>query len=135
MRWLLAILELFLMCWFVAVGFTAAFDRAMVDRHSPFRMNEFHHAFVGVALVVLGFRIPGPTGVFVQLLGLVVTIDDLWQHHVQTIDSRYSYRSPLHVLFQDIFADSPVAIWLTAFLDRWWFAAVVFGLLAVWLFT
>lgn len=132
MRWPIAIGELALLCWFVAIGVDAAFQRAFIDRHSPFRLGEFHHAFIGAGLVVLAFWIPGVTGIFVQLLGVVFTVDDLWQHKVQTIDGNHRFVSPLHRLFAKYVWPLPWIPALVRFLDRWWLAGVVFGLLLVW---
>jgi hypothetical protein len=121
------------MCWFVSLGFEAVVQRAAGMR-SPFKLNEFHHAFLGVALVVGGLVLHSVTGIFVQLLGLTFTIDDTYQHQVQTLNGFTAYRSPLHQLFaRYLWPLAPVRA-LTRFLDRWWFAGVVFGLLAIWIF-
>lgn len=135
MRWLNAIAELVLMVWFIAIACDAAFQRAFVDRDSPFRIGEFHHAYLGVGLVVLGFCLGTVTGLFVQLLGIALTVDDLYQHKVQTIDGRFRFQSPLHQLFARYLWPLPAVQWICAFLDRWWFVGVVLGLLAVWLLT
>lgn len=129
MRWLFAIGELALMCWFVAIGLEAIVQR-VVGMRSPFKMGELHHAYIGVALVGLGFRF----GIVVQLVGLVLTVDDVYQHQVQTLNGFVDYRSPLHQLFARYLWPLPIVRWLTHQLDRWWFVGVVLGLLALWIF-
>lgn len=132
MRWLLAIGELGLLCWFVSIGFEAVVQRAAGMR-SPFRLGEFHHAFGAAGLVLLGWALDSVTGHFVQLLGIVMTADDLWQHLQQTLNGYVEYRSPLHRLFARYLWPLPWVPPLTRFLDRWWLAGVVLGLLALWL--
>jgi hypothetical protein len=132
MRWLIAIGELALMCWFVAIGIEAMVQRAALMR-SPFKMGELHHAYVGVGLVILGFVVHGVTGILVQLLGVVLTVDDVYQHQVQTLNGYTGYRSPLHQLFAATLWTVPGIPALVRFLDRWWSAGVVLGLLVVWL--
>jgi hypothetical protein len=135
MRWLIAIAELAIVVWFVAIGMEAAFQRAFVDRESPFRLGELHHAWIGAGLVVAGFWIPGVTGILAQLLGVVLSLDDLHQHKVQTLDGRHRYLSPLHQLFGKYIWPLPGIPALTRLLDRWWFVGVVFGLLLLWWLT
>ena len=135
MRWLISIGELVLFCWFVSLAINAAFQRAFLDPESPFRITEFHHAYIGAGLVVLGLLLKSVTGIFIELLGLVLTADDTYQHHVQTVNERFLYKSPLHQLFARYLWPLPFIQWLVAVLDRWWFVAVVFGLLALWWLT
>lgn len=135
MRWLIAIGELALLVWFVAIACDAVFQRAFVDRDSPFRLGEFHHAYLGAGLVVLGFFLHSVTGVLVQLLGVVFTADDTYQHQVQTLNAKFGYRSPLHQLFAAYLWPLPFVPPLVAFLDQWWFVGVVVGLLLLWVLT
>jgi hypothetical protein len=132
MRWLIAIGELALMCWFVAIGIEAIVQRATLMR-SPFKMGEFHHAYLGVGLVILGFFIHGVTGILIQMLGVVLTADDVYQHQVQTLNGYTGYRSPLHQLFAATLWTVPGMPALVRFLDHWWRVGVVLGLLVVWL--
>lgn len=135
MRWLIAIGELALLCWFVALGLNAAFQRALVDPRSPFHVGEFHHAYIGAGLVLLGLLLASVAGIYLQLLGVVLTADDAYQHQVQTLNERYGYRSPLHELFARYLWPLPFMPWLVAQLDHWWFVGVVLGLVAVWVLT
>lgn len=131
MTWLIAIVELLLMVWFVVVGVEAMILR-VGGFTSPFVLREFHHAYLGVALVVVGLCC---FGVGVQLVGLVLTIDDVWQHHVQTVRGKILYESPLHRLFEltlwKLRGVSAVVSWL----DDYWIALGVLGLFALWIFT
>lgn len=138
MRWLIAIAELGLLCGFVAVGIEAAIQRAFtrgLALPSPFRLREFHHAWLGAGLVILGLCLNSVTGCLVQLLGVVLTIDDHYQHVRQTLYGEIEYRSPLHVLFGETLWKVPGIPWLVRQLDHWWLAGVVFGLLLLWVLT
>jgi hypothetical protein len=119
------------MCWFVAIGIEAIVQRATLMR-SPFRMGEFHHAYLGVGLVIFGFLIAGVTGVLVQMLGVIITADDVYQHQVQTLNGYTHYKSPLHELFAWTLWKVPGMPALVRLLDNWWKAGVVLGLLLVW---
>lgn len=137
MRWLIAIAELGLLCWFVAVGIEAAIQRAFtrgLALPSPFRLREFHHAWLGAGLVILGLCINSVTGCLVQLLGVVLSLDDTFQHLRQTFNGELSFRSPLHQLFARTLWRAPGIPWLCAKLDDWWFVGVVLGLLSLWVF-
>lgn len=134
MRWLLAIGETALLCWFLSVGLEAMLQRQMGMR-SPFRMREWHHAYVGGLLVLLGWYLRSPTGCFLQLLGLVLTFDDDYQHTEQTLNGDIEFMSPLHRLFGATLWRVPGVPALVRFLDRWWLAGAVLALVGLWLFT
>lgn len=127
MRWLIALLELAVLCWFVIVGVEAFWQR-LYGLKSPFNLREFHHAFIGAGLVVLGCWLASPTGIFVQLLGVVLTIDDTYQHVQQTLNDAVDYRSPLHELFAAYLWPLPWVPPLVRFFDDWWPVGVVLGL-------
>lgn len=133
MHWLIAIFELVVMVWFTAVGLEAMLQRA-IGMRVPFDLFEFHHAYLGVGLVVIGLRMGTVTGIFVQCLGVVVTCDDLYQHHLQAMAGEWEYRSPLHRLFAATLWEWDWIRWLTRTLDRAWVAIGVLGLLALWIF-
>jgi hypothetical protein len=134
MRWLIAIGELALMVWFLVIGIEAFWQR-VAGMRTPFKLGEFHHAYLGVGFVLLGFVISGVTGILVQLLGVVISADDAYQHQVQTFNGLYDYRSPLHELFAATLWKLPGIPALVRFLDHWWNVGVVLGLLAVWLLS
>lgn len=119
MRWVVAGVEFLLLGWFLGVGLEAIMQRANRMR-SPFHLAEFHHAHLGAALVALGFALDSVTGVFVQLLGIVVTADDLYQHIEQTCGDNPTYRSPLHELFAATVWKVPGIPAVVRILDRWW---------------
>jgi hypothetical protein len=134
MSWLLAIAELALGCCFFAIGIEAIAQRNE-GRPSPFRLREFHHGYAGALLVLVGLQLHGPIGIALELVGLVLTLDDLYQHARQTLFGDIEYVSPLHILFAFTLWRIPAVQAATRFLDRWWLTLAVFGLLAVWLTT
>jgi hypothetical protein len=68
--------------------------------------NGFHHAYLGLVLLLIGF-IAIISGVktkrrkriatIILLLGFIIFFDDVWQHYKQFTDP--SFRSPLHRLY------------------------------------
>ena len=131
---LFLIAELALLCWFVAVGVEAITQRVM-HLPSPFHLGEWHHAYLGAGLVILGAVLGRAIGIGAQLVGLVLTADDLYQHIEQTNNGRLTFQSPLHRFYARTLWPIPAVQWITRQLDRWWVVGVVFGLLAIWLFT
>ena len=134
MRWLLAIGELAVLCWFVAIGMEAIIQR-VAGMRSPFTLREFHHMHVGLLLVVWGWWLDTTTGTLVQVLGIIISADDLFQHHRQTLGGYVDFLSPLHVLFARTVWRLPVVRYVVQRLDEWWPAGVVLGLLVIWLAT
>lgn len=116
MRWALSSIELWLICWFFIVGWEAFMLRAVGNQRSPFNLIEFHHAYLGAALVALGWQF----GVGVAIAGIVLTVDDLAQHLVHTYGGDHDYRSPLHQLFAWTLWRIPGVPGVTRFLDAWW---------------
>lgn len=126
MRWAIDAVELWLLVWFVLVGWEAFMQRATRGLPSPFNLLELHHAYLGAALVAIGFALHSVTGTLVQLLGLVLTIDDHVQHAIQTYSEDRTYASPLHQLFTKTLWRIPWMPALVEFLDaRWWAIAVL----------
>jgi hypothetical protein len=127
MRWAIAVFELYFLIWFAIVGWEAFLRRAVGER-SPFDLLELHHAYIGALLVGWGWHLHSVTGVFLQLLGLVFTIDDHCQHLVQTEGDNPDYQSPLHQLFARTLWRVPVVPKLVEYLDeRWWLLVVLAG--------
>lgn len=131
MRWALAAVELWLLIWFVLVGLEAWLQRATVGAKSPFNLLEFHHAWVGAALVAFGWQLASVTGVLLALLGVVLTVDDFVQHVVQTHTDDRDYRSPLHELFAATLWEVRGIPTLVRVLDRYWYAAIAAAAVAV----
>jgi hypothetical protein len=91
------LLEGLLLVLFVIVGGLAALHRSL-GLSSPFHLREFHHAYLGALLVLVGAVVGGWVGLVLQILGVVLTVDDLVQHMVQTFGDE-DYKSPLHQLY------------------------------------
>jgi len=130
MRWVIAAVELYFLIWFVLIGIEAFMQR-VTGLKSPFDLLEFHHAYIGAALVALGFWMHTPLGISLQMLGLIFTIDDLVQHGVQTYSGDRDYQSPLHQLFGKTLWRVPGVPMLMAFLDARWWALVLIGGIAL----
>jgi len=90
-------LELLLLALFAFVGGLAALHRSL-GLKSPFHLGEIHHAYIGALLILVGVLVAGWVGLVLQLLGLVLTIDDLGEHIAQTFGDD-DYQSPLHRLY------------------------------------
>jgi hypothetical protein len=88
------LLEGLLLVLFAIVGGLAALHRSL-GLDSPFHLREWHHAYLGALLVLVGALVGGCVGLAFQLLGVVLTVDDLWEHVVQTFHDE-DYESPLH---------------------------------------
>ncbi len=86
-------IEGILLLAFAIVAGVAALDRGF-GTSSPFRLNEGHHAYVGAVLVLVGI-VGGWVGFALQAVGVLLTVDDLGQHVVQTFGDE-DYESPLH---------------------------------------
>lgn len=127
MTWALASVELWLVAWFFIVGWEAFMQRAYGVR-STFNLIEFHHAYLGAALVAVGWRLNSPG---IQLAGVVLTLDDLAQHLVHTYGDDPDYRSPLHRVFAWTLWRVPGIPAVTRFLDAWWGAIAAIAALVL----
>lgn len=127
MTWALGSLELGLMAWFLVVGWEAFMQRAYGVR-SPFNLFEFHHAYLGAALVAIGWHLRSPV---IMLAGLVLTLDDLAQHLVHTYGDDPDCRSPLHHVFAWTLWRVPGVPAVTRFLDAWWGAIAAIAALVL----
>lgn len=58
-------------------------------KESDLRFDEWHHLYLGVLLYIVGL----------QVLGVVLMVDDGYQHFVQAVSSNLKYRSPCHKLY------------------------------------
>ena len=80
----------------------------------------FHHFYLGIALAVVGFILMGASwyyvGLFTILTGLLVIIDDVWQHFKQRVDP--DYHSPLHRLYEAIYSKFAFIRWLNKIADK-----------------
>jgi hypothetical protein len=109
--------------WFGVTAVRAAAQRK-AGRASPFRATEFHHAYLGAALVIATAFLPGWWRSVGMGLGWLLTLDDTFQHWRQT-DGEYAYKSPLHQLYARILWPLPGVPEVTAWLDEnWWVLAL-----------
>ena len=59
-------------------------------------IKEWHHAYIGQALIIAGILLGLP---WLCIVGLVVLADDAWQHLWQLHTANFHYESPLHWLY------------------------------------
>jgi hypothetical protein len=91
-------IALFLLLIFLLTAGEAAILRTMY-LHADFRIGEMHHEYLGILLVGAGWFVHGGLGAALMALGVLLMLDDTWQHWKQTWDSEPNYQSPLHWLF------------------------------------
>ena len=67
------------------------------------KRSGIHHGYIGLALMLIGFlfifteKIPWPVSLIVTLVGLLLFVDDYYQHIKQR--KNIAYRSPLNRLY------------------------------------
>lgn len=86
-------------------------DRRAFSHLDPW---EWHHFYLGLILwggASLACWVP------LQVVGLIVTWDDAFQHGWQALRRTVRYRSPLHRLYEWLFVRVPFVQWLTYLLD------------------
>lgn len=92
---ILTAIEVGLLGVFLLTAAEAGILRSMGFREATFRIDEFHHSYLGPPLVIVGWW----TSPWVMFVGVVLTADDTYQHWRQTWCAEPEYRSPLHRLF------------------------------------
>lgn len=81
----------------------------------------FHHFYIGLALILIGFlllifkRKRNLALVFV-ILGLYICGDDFYQHVMQLTDP--AYRSPLNKLYRSTLGQIGFVAWLNVLIDK-----------------
>jgi 4-hydroxybenzoate polyprenyltransferase len=80
----------------------------------------YHHFYTGIILAIAGFVLMGNgwywTGLFVIAVGIIVILDDVWQHFRQK--NNPEYHSPLHRLYVYIWKKSAFIRWLNRIADK-----------------
>jgi len=85
---------------------------------------EWHHLYLGIVMLIAGIVLlvlsQWLLGAVLCALGLILIIDDLYQHHRQ-VDEPF-YHSPLHQLYGKLLYHIPFVRWLNRQADdfmRW----------------
>jgi hypothetical protein len=101
--------------WMDAIAITAFLLNSwfMVGIARLNKVNEVHHGYLGLALVMLALVVDS---VIMVSVGAVLLLDDAWQHYRQSTVP--DYLSPLHNLYVKIATKWPWIAKITAWLDK-----------------
>src|SRR5258705_11633504 len=77
-------------------------------------IKEFHHGYIGDALVLLSFLFGG---ILLALVGLAFRLDDTYQHVRQAWFNEPLFESPLHKFYAKFLWPLPIVQKLNAWLD------------------
>jgi hypothetical protein len=90
------------------------FSNGNIAKYPDVTFNQMHHEYIGLGLVLLAWIVSSiPLG----LLGVLVSLDDTYQHFVQLESDKPTFQSPLHKLYGCLVHQFPFLSKIAAYLN------------------